>query len=121
MEQLIIIIVPSILMHLLFFLHQKELNRRYQRTKEKEIEARTKKIKRTQEGLEKKQGIKHALRTYFKNGVRERSYPKCRITIYTNSFVEDKKRSKEAGRNEHLSKPFDMKKVVEVIAKYYKK
>lgn len=35
---------------------QKELNRLYQRTKEKDIETRNQKIKRTQEELEKKQG-----------------------------------------------------------------
>lgn len=43
------------------------------------------------------------------------------FAMTANSFVEDRKKSKEAGMNEHLSKPLDMKKVVEVIAKYYKK
>ncbi len=43
------------------------------------------------------------------------------LAMTANSFVEDKKKCKEAGMNEHLSKPLDMKKVVEVIAKYYKK
>lgn len=65
---------------------QKELNRLYQRTKEKDIKARNQKIKRTQEELEKKQGIKSSLRTYFKSGVWERPYPKCRIRMERNQI-----------------------------------
>ena len=65
---------------------QKELNRLYQRTKEKDIETRNQKIKRTQEELEKKQGIKSSLRTYFKSGIWERPYPKCRITMERNQI-----------------------------------
>lgn len=65
---------------------QKELNRLYQRTKENDIETRNQKIKRTQEELEKKQGIKSSLRTYFKSGIWERPYPKCRITMERNQI-----------------------------------
>lgn len=43
------------------------------------------------------------------------------LAMTANSFVEDRQKSKEAGMNEHLSKPLDMKKVVAVIGKYYKK
>lgn len=43
------------------------------------------------------------------------------LAMTANSFVEDKQRCKEAGMNEHLSKPLDMKKILEVIGKYYQR
>ena len=33
-----------------------------------------------------------------------------------NAFVEDRIKSKEAGMNEHVSKPIDMKLLVKIIA-----
>lgn len=44
-----------------------------------------------------------------------------RIPIFAmtaNAFLEDKERSKEAGINEHLSKPLDEKKIIKTIKKY---
>lgn len=35
-----------------------------------------------------------------------------------NAFLDDKKQSKEAGMNEHLSKPLDEKKLMNTIWKY---
>ena len=40
------------------------------------------------------------------------------IAVTANAFDEDVKRCKEAGMNAHLSKPLEMNKVVETIAKY---
>ena len=38
------------------------------------------------------------------------------IAMTANAFVEDRIKSKEAGMNEHVSKPIDMKLLVEIIA-----
>ena len=35
-----------------------------------------------------------------------------------NAFVEDIKESEDAGMNEHMSKPLDIKKVISVIGRY---
>lgn len=40
------------------------------------------------------------------------------IAMTANAFVEDKENSRAAGMNEHLSKPLDEKKMMEVIKKY---
>ena len=41
------------------------------------------------------------------------------IAMTANAFVEDKESSKEAGMNEHLSKPLDEKRMLTVIRKYF--
>ena len=38
------------------------------------------------------------------------------IAMTANAFVEDRIKSKEAGMNEHVSKPIDMKLLVKIIA-----
>ena len=38
-----------------------------------------------------------------------------------NAFSDDIQRSKEAGMNEHLSKPLDAEKIMETIRMYIKK
>lgn len=43
------------------------------------------------------------------------------IAMTANAFDEDIKRCMEAGMDAHLSKPLEMDKVVETIAKYSKK
>ena len=40
------------------------------------------------------------------------------IAMTANAFVEDIKESEDAGMNEHMSKPLDIKKVISVIGKY---
>ena len=40
------------------------------------------------------------------------------IAMTANAFEEDKRATKEAGMNEHLTKPLDGKKVIRVISKY---
>lgn len=40
------------------------------------------------------------------------------FAMTANAFLEDKKQSKEAGMNEHLSKPLDEKKLMNTIWKY---
>lgn len=40
------------------------------------------------------------------------------FAMTANAFIEDKKRSREAGMNEHLSKPLDMQEVREMIYHY---
>lgn len=43
------------------------------------------------------------------------------IAMSANAFVEDKLSSKKAGMNEHISKPFESKQLIEIISKYVKK
>ena len=43
------------------------------------------------------------------------------IAMTANAFVEDRIKSKEAGMNEHVSKPIDMKLLVEIIAELARK
>ncbi len=43
------------------------------------------------------------------------------IAMSANAFVEDKLASKKAGMNEHISKPFESKQLIEIISKYVKK
>lgn len=40
------------------------------------------------------------------------------FAMTANAFLDDKKQSKEAGMNEHLSKPLDEKKLMNTIWKY---
>ena len=42
------------------------------------------------------------------------------IAMTANAFDEDVKRCRDAGMNAHLSKPIDMNKLFEVLAKYCK-
>ena len=42
------------------------------------------------------------------------------IALSANAFAEDIQKSKNAGINEHLAKPLEMDKVLEVIASYCK-
>ena len=42
------------------------------------------------------------------------------IAMTANAFEEDARRCMEAGMNAHLSKPFQMKKVIETIAEFCK-
>ena len=42
------------------------------------------------------------------------------IAMTANAFSEDRRQSKEAGMNEHLSKPVDGKKLFTTVAKYKK-
>ena len=37
------------------------------------------------------------------------------IAMTANAFTEDKMKSKEAGMNEHISKPIDLKQLIKVI------
>ena len=39
------------------------------------------------------------------------------IAMTANAFTEDKLRAKEAGMNEHIAKPFDVKLLVKIIHK----
>ena len=43
------------------------------------------------------------------------------IAMTANAFVEDRIKSKEAGMNEHVSKPIDMKLLVKIIAELAEK
>ena len=43
------------------------------------------------------------------------------IAMTANAFVEDIQESREAGMNEHLSKPLDIAKVISAIGKYFNK
>ena len=43
------------------------------------------------------------------------------IAMTANAFAEDQEKSLEAGMNEHLTKPLDQEKLLNVLAKYYKK
>jgi PAS domain S-box-containing protein len=43
------------------------------------------------------------------------------IAMTANAFVEDMKKTKEAGMNEHLSKPLDPQKVIQVLSSYKKR
>ena len=43
------------------------------------------------------------------------------FAMTANAFAEDIQRSKEAGMNEHLSKPLDIKQVMAKISQYCKK
>ena len=38
------------------------------------------------------------------------------IAMTANAFIEDRIKSKEAGMNEHIAKPIDMKLLVKVVA-----
>ena len=38
-----------------------------------------------------------------------------------NAFAEDVQKVREAGMNAHIAKPLDAKKVIQVLARYYKK
>ncbi len=40
------------------------------------------------------------------------------IAMSANAFVEDKLKAKQAGMNEHLSKPLDHKLLIKTVAKY---
>ena len=40
------------------------------------------------------------------------------LAMTANAFADDDKRSRQAGMNEHLSKPLDIGKVIEAIEKY---
>ncbi len=40
------------------------------------------------------------------------------IAMTANAFAEDAKKCREAGMNDHLSKPLQMEKVIATIAKY---
>ena len=40
------------------------------------------------------------------------------LAMTANAFADDAKRSRQAGMNEHLSKPLDIGKVIEAIEKY---
>lgn len=42
------------------------------------------------------------------------------IAMTANAFEEDRKKSMEAGMNEHLTKPLDRKKLLELLSRYYK-
>ena len=43
------------------------------------------------------------------------------LAMTANAFAEDVQKVKEAGMNEHLAKPLDMKKVLQVITAYCRK
>lgn len=43
------------------------------------------------------------------------------IAMTANAFLEDRQRVLEAGMNEHLTKPLEMEKLIEVIGRYVKK
>ena len=43
------------------------------------------------------------------------------IAMTANAFAEDVKNTKEAGMNEHLSKPLNMPKVMQCMNRYLKK
>ncbi|MDE7416315.1 MAG: response regulator [Lachnospiraceae bacterium] len=40
------------------------------------------------------------------------------LALTANDFEEDVKRTREAGMNDHLTKPFDMEKIFSVLAEY---
>lgn len=40
------------------------------------------------------------------------------LALTANDFEEDIRRTREAGMNEHLTKPFDMEKIFDVLAEY---
>lgn len=42
------------------------------------------------------------------------------IAMTANAFVEDMRKTKEAGMNEHLTKPVDGEKLLQVLYKYKK-
>lgn len=43
------------------------------------------------------------------------------VAMTANAFAEDVQKVKQAGMNAHIAKPLDAKKVIQVLAKYYKK
>ena len=43
------------------------------------------------------------------------------VAMTANAFAEDVKNTKEAGMNEHLSKPLNMPKVMQCMNRYLKK
>ena len=43
------------------------------------------------------------------------------IAMTANAFAEDKKKSADAGMNEHLTKPLDSEKLIETLSRYYQK
>ncbi len=55
--------------------------------------------------------------------IRELQYPDAKtipiIALSANAFEEDAKKSKEAGMNEHLTKPLDIQSLLKVLSKYY--
>lgn len=42
------------------------------------------------------------------------------IAISANAFADDIQKTKNAGMNEHLAKPFEMEKVLRAISRYHK-
>ena len=40
------------------------------------------------------------------------------FALSANAFIEDRKKTKEAGMNEHLAKPLDMNALFQMIRKY---
>ncbi len=55
--------------------------------------------------------------------IRALQYPDAQtipiIALSANAFEEDAKKSKEAGMNEHLTKPLDIQSLLKVLSKYY--
>ena len=43
------------------------------------------------------------------------------VAMTANAFAEDVQKVREAGMNAHIAKPLDAKKVIQVLARYYKK
>ena len=43
------------------------------------------------------------------------------IAMTANAFDDDRRKSLEAGMNEHITKPIDREKIITVIAQYRKK
>lgn len=55
--------------------------------------------------------------------IRQLQYPDAKtipiIALSANAFEEDAKKSKDAGMNEHLTKPLDVNSLLKVLSKYY--
>ena len=55
--------------------------------------------------------------------IRQLQYPDAKtipiIALSANAFEEDAKKSKDAGMNEHLTKPLDVYSLLKVLSKYY--
>ena len=58
------------------------------------------------------------------NSIRSLNHPDAKkipiIAMTANAFVEDMRKTKEAGMNEHLTKPVDGEKLLQVLYKYKK-